>query len=215
MTKRKMTKRNKYLLPVLGALALACAPLAASAQPGLIETKKCAECHGQGGASTKSTVPILAGASEFFLENQFFQYQDSLRPCYAEAFEKMDDAPAADHCDLVKDMTEDDFMELAAYYAEQPKVAADQPFDPDLAAIGAQVHEEACDRCHSDGGSLALDDAGILAGQWKEYLLSSMKIFLTDGRWQEERMQEEMAPLSEDQLRALAEYYASEGQRFQ
>ena len=202
------------LVALLTTFLFAGAATSSHAQPDLVETLQCAACHGPGGVSTEPEVPILSGASDFFLENQLIQFQESMRPCAAEAFEALEDAPAGDHCALTSDFTEDDMHDIAVYYSEQPKVAADQPVDNALADRGARIHEQRCDRCHTDGGSLALDDSGILAGQWKAYLISSMHTFMAGNRWQEERMEEEMAELSEGDLQALAEYYAREGERF-
>jgi len=102
---------------------------------------------------------------------------------------------------------------FAAYFAEQPFESADQEVDEDLAGMGAQIHEQRCEKCHSDGGSLALDDAGILAGQWKTYLVRTLQNYKNGERWQPEKMQPAIEALGEKDINALAEYYAREGKK--
>ena len=70
---------------------------------------------------------------------------------------------------------------LAGYYSELPFVPAQQSFDADLAAAGKAIHEAECDRCHSDGGSNAEDEASILAGQWMGYLETTFAEYMAGG----------------------------------
>ena len=134
------------------------------------------------------------------------------RPCASEVFEQESEIDVENHCALAASLSEDQQIEAAAHYASQPFQAADQPVDEALASQGASIHEASCERCHSEAGSLALDDAGILAGQWKDYLLEQFRHFKAGERWQEEKMQPEMEALSEEDMRALAEFYAQAGQ---
>ncbi|WP_404362790.1 c-type cytochrome [Marinobacter sp.] len=172
----------------------------------------CASCHNKDGVSDDEDIPTIAGASAFFLENQMFVFKEGARPCAKEEFgEEEHEGIAEDHCDLAKDLSEKEITELAAYFSDKPFQSADQKFDADLAKMGAQIHEQRCEKCHSDAGSLALDDAGILAGQWKAYLVRTMNDYKKGDRWQPEKMQPAMEALSEKDIRALAEYYAREG----
>ncbi|AXS84209.1 c-type cytochrome [Marinobacter sp. Arc7-DN-1] len=174
----------------------------------------CASCHNKNGISDDEDVPIIAGASAFFLENQMFIFKEGARPCGTEEFaEEAHKGIAESHCDLAKQLTEKEFTELAAYFADQPFESADQKVDEDLASMGAQIHQQSCEKCHSDGGSLVLDDAGILAGQWKGYLISTLQDYKNGDRWQPEKMQPATTALSEKDIQALAEYYAREGKK--
>ena len=58
-----------------------------------------------------------------------------------------------------------------------------------------------------------LDDAGILAGQWKGYLISTLQDYKNGDRWQPEKMQPATTALGEKDIQALAEYYAREGKK--
>jgi sulfide dehydrogenase cytochrome subunit len=100
--------------------------------------------------------------------------------------------------------------ELAAYYFELPYVAAQQEFDAGLAAAGKVVHDNLCDKCHSDGGGNPDDEAGILSGMWMGYLKTTMAQYASGDREQDKKMGEKMAELSDADVTALLHYYASQ-----
>lgn len=200
-------KRQWLFLALAGWLPLASA---AADRPEAADT--CADCHGEQGVSNDQAVPTIAGASAFFLENQLVIYKEEARPCAEEEFaEEEHDVEAADHCALAKELSEARVTELADWFSAQPFKPADQPVDGALAGKGKSVHERHCDKCHTDGGSLALDDAGILAGQWKPYLLEQLKHYKQGSRWQPEKMKPAIKAISEENMKALVEYYASQG----
>ncbi len=197
-------------LKTLLAVAIAFTGVGASAKAPEFASA-CVSCHGDNGLSSEGTLPIIAGASGFFIENQILQFQEKTRPCVADYFKaKKEGVKAADHCVLVAEMPEATVKKVAEYYAAQPHKNAEQAVDGKLAAQGKKIHEQRCDKCHSDGGGLAMDDAGILAGQWKPYLVSTMTDYKADKRWQDEKMKKEMKKLSDDDIKALAEFYASQ-----
>lgn len=205
-----MRSTTSLILATLAALAMSTGVFAQA--PSAVED--CASCHNKNGVSDDESIPTIAGASAFFLENQLLMYQESARPCAKEEFSESEhDGIAEDHCALSKQLSEDEIIELAAYFADQPFQSADQTFDEDLAKVGAQIQEQRCAKCHSDGGSLALDDAGILAGQWKAYLISALNDYKNGERWQPEKMGPAIEALSEQDIKALAEYYAREGNK--
>lgn len=175
--------------------------------------KPCAECHGENGVSSEGEIPTIAGASAFFIENQLLIYKEEARPCAKEEFDEAEDPPADDHCALANELSEEEVMELAEYFSSQAFVPADQAVDQELAELGKKIHERRCDKCHSEGGSLVLDDAGILAGQWKEYLLTQLRHYKAGERWQPEKMKPQMEELSDNEIKALAEYYVSQGEK--
>lgn len=195
----------------VSAAALAISMPAASQAPEGADT--CVECHGENGVSTDPTVPTIAGASPFFLENQLIIYQEEARPCAESVFEKADPKPADNHCALAQDLSEEQVTALAEHFADQQFRPAAQSFNAAMAETGASLHDRHCDKCHTDAGTFTLDDAGILAGQWKEYLAGTMKDYVSGGRWQPEKMQPKVEELSDDDVKALLEYYAREGEQ--
>ena len=191
----------------LGAVLVAAMNVAVAQAPAAAEN--CASCHNDNGVTTDPSIPTIAGVGGFFLENQFAIFAESARPCVADAFADND---ADDHCALVTSLSEDDRMALAEYYGEMSYAPFEQEFDAALAEQGASIHAESCDRCHTSSGAEPFDDAGILAGQPIPYLIEQFKHYKAAERWQPESMAEVMAPLDENQMKALAHFYAREGQ---
>lgn len=192
-------------------LALAfCLPLQAS---DLAETiAECNDCHGADGVSTDSDIPTIAGQSYIVLEDALLAYADEARPCAASDFRHGDTSrPAKTMCEVAAALSEDQIAALAEHYEGLPFVPAEQPFDASLVAAGAELHERHCDRCHSEGGSYAGDDAGILAGQWTPFLRQTTQEFLSGERPMPEKMAEKMERLDEAQVEALLNFYASQG----
>ncbi|ROQ20733.1 cytochrome c553 [Marinimicrobium koreense] len=204
-------EQTRFLFWPLAILLLANAASVWAEAP--VEAEACASCHGEKGISRDGDIPIIAGASNFFLENQLFLFRDKGRPCAGELFsQRAESPPKPDHCALAADWSDDDIAKIAGYFSALPHQSAEQSFDTELAQIGKAIHERSCDRCHAEGGSLALDDAGILAGQWRPYLIRTLESFRAGERWQEEKMADATAKLSDDDIKALAEYYVSVGQ---
>ena len=190
----------------LGAVLVAAMNVAVAQAPAAAEN--CASCHNDNGVTTDASIPTIAGVGSFFLENQFAIFAESARPCAADAFS---DDEAADHCALVSNLSEDDRMALAEYYGEMSFEPFEQEADAALAEQGGSIHAANCDRCHTASGSEPFDDAGILAGQPIPYLIEQFKHYKAGERWQPESMAEVMQ-LEEDQMKALANFYASEAQ---
>lgn len=172
----------------------------------------CTVCHATNGVSNNPDTPTIAGMSEFFLENQFILFKEKNRPCVADLFSKAKDKPdAKDHCAVMEKLSDGDIKNLTKYYSKLPFKPTKQEVDDKLAQTGKKLHEQRCDRCHSEGGTEPADDAGIMAGQPKPYLIRTMQDYKKQERWQDDKMKKEMVKLSDDQIKALAEYYASQG----
>lgn len=189
---------------------LAAAMMAASAGVSAGLSDNCATCHNDNGVSTDEAVPTLAGNAAFFIENQLFMFAEGTRPCAADYFAAKADVAAEDHCALVAEFPEDKITEIGAAYEGMEHVAFEQDFDADLAAAGEDIHNAACEKCHSDAGSVIDDEAGILAGQPKAYLIAQLKHYRADERPPAE-MQKPAHGLSDADITALAEFYAREG----
>ena len=188
-------------------LAFALAGTAAAAEP----EQACADCHGKDGASTESDVPIIGGLSEAYLNDAMSAYRDSKRPCAESAWRAGDKKrPKTDMCKIAAKLSADETAAIAKDLAADPFVRAKQKFDPAKAATGKKVHDAACEKCHSEGGALADDDAGILAGQWMPYLKETFAQYSSGARPQPEKMKVKFNALKPDELEALLHYYASQ-----
>lgn len=170
----------------------------------------CANCHGKDGASTDKDVPIIGGNSVTYITDTFANYKNKDRPCpevkYLEGARK---GEPMDMCKVVSDLSDADVKLIAEYFAAKPFVRAKQAFDPALAKKGEVIHEASCKKCHSDGGSLASDDSGILAGQWMPVIRQQFKEFGAGERPMTKKMKPKFEKLEPADLEALVNYYGS------
>ena len=111
---------------------------------------------------------------------------------------------------IAKGYTEAQIEAMAGYFASQPVYKAAQDIDASLAKNGAPIYEDACSKCHDEGGSLPDDDAGILAGQWLPYLQYSLADFQGGHRDMPKKMAKAVEKLSEDDIKAVLAYFASQ-----
>ncbi len=174
---------------------------------------ECEACHGSNGQSTDKNIPIIAGMSAFYLDGELQAYQKGLRPCPKTKIPNDAAKPATDMCAIAKKLSPADATAIDKYLASQPFVPATQTFDPKAAAIGKQIHSEDCELCHTNGGSVADDDAGILAGQWAPYLQETFKEYISGKRVAPDKMKPKITALTPDKVNALVQFYASEGKK--
>jgi sulfide dehydrogenase cytochrome subunit len=171
----------------------------------------CDDCHGDNGVSQWTDVPTIGGVAEFVHSDALYIYRDKERPCADSAYRQGDTSrPETNMCAIAADMSDDDIEAIAAAYAEKPYVKAKQEFDAALATAGQAIHEEHCDRCHSDGGTNVDDEAGMLGGQMMGYLETAFAEYASGDREQPNKMKAKLDPLSGDDIKALVQYYASQ-----
>ena len=173
--------------------------------------KNCNDCHGDKGVSQWTDVPTIAGISESVLADSLYNYRDKARPCEDSKYRQGDTSRAATNmCSLAEGLSDGDIDDLAAHYADLPFAPAAQEFDEALAKAGQAVHEEHCDRCHSEGGSNPDDEASILAGQWMGYMERTLAEYRADERSQPKKMKEKIDALSDADIAGLLNFYASQ-----
>jgi sulfide dehydrogenase cytochrome subunit len=195
------------------AISLTFGLFASASMAGDLEAtvENCNGCHGDNGVSQWTDVPTIAGVPEFVHADALYIFRDEARPCTESKYRQGDTSRAATTmCAVAADLSDEMIDELAAHYAALPFVAAKQEFDAGLAAAGKAVHEAECDRCHSEGGSNPEDEAGILAGQWMGYLEDTFAEYKSGEREQPSKMEEKLNALSDDDIKALVHYYASQ-----
>jgi sulfide dehydrogenase cytochrome subunit len=114
-------------------------------------------------------------------------------------------------CEVSKKLAAAEIKDLGAYYASQSWApAVQQGLDAAKAAAGKTIHAANCENCHTKGGSVADDDAGILAGQWLPYLELTMQDYKSGKRAMPDKMKPKFDKLSAADAEALDQYYASE-----
>jgi sulfide dehydrogenase cytochrome subunit len=200
-------KAYKYLfaVPFVAIFSMA----SASDLDAIIED--CNGCHGDNGVSQWSDVPTIAGIDAFGTADALFMFRDEERPCTESEYRQGDTSRAATTmCAITADLSDEDIEALGDAYSELDFVAAAQDFDAALAESGAAIHEQQCDKCHSDGGSNVEDEASILAGQWMGYLENSFADYLAGDRDTDKKMKEKLTALSADDVKALLHFYASQ-----
>jgi len=172
--------------------------------------KGCSHCHGENGASTDPDVPIIGGFSAPAINDAMIAYKEEERPCPETEYRSGDKkGQKTTMCEVAGDLDDNEIDEVAKYYAGKPFVRAKQKSDPALAEKGKKVQDELCSKCHSEGGSLASDDAGILAGQWTPYLRQAFKDFSSGDRPMTKKMEKKYKKLEDDDIEALLHYFAS------
>lgn len=200
------------LLKVIGKITLLLYLLMPLAKADVMEdVADCNSCHGEDGVSIESDVPTIAGMSPFVIEEYMFEYRDETRPCRESEYRSGDtERPVTDMCAVAKDLSEEQILEITEFYSSKSFVAAKQDFDAALAAQGAGIHKRECEKCHSDGGSYADDDAGMLAGQWMPYLEQVFADYAAGDRgMMEDKMKDKVDALDAESITALIHYYAS------
>ena len=174
-------------------------------------TETCANCHGKDGVSTESEVPTIGGVSAAYIKSSLASYSKKEWPCpETEIKAGPKKGTKTNMCQVAKELNDGDIKELAQYYAGKKFVRAKQKFDPALAKKGKEIHDTNCEKCHSNGGSVASDDAGILAGQWMPYLEDTFKQYRSGKRpMSEKKMKPKIEKLDKEGVNALVNYYGS------
>jgi sulfide dehydrogenase cytochrome subunit len=173
--------------------------------------QECMDCHGPQGISQHEDMPTIAGASANFIEETFAAYQYDMRKEVKSNYRFGDTSRKPTSMKkLAKTLNDDQISEAADYFSKLPFVAAKQPYDPEKAIMGKEIHMAKCEKCHAGGGRSAADDAPIIAGQWTPYLKSSVKMILGSKRDIDERMNRKVKELTDDAWDNLFNYYASQ-----
>ncbi len=167
-------KYTKYILMACSALFSLSLPNVTWADDVNTLVETCAACHGKDGTNSDAAIPNIGGYSVAYMSGALMRFKNKERPCVVM-------------CEIVKDWSDADIKQVAEYFAGQKFVRTSQKFDPLLAMEGKKIHEKNCEMCHSEGGSVAVNDSGILAGQKVIYLEEQFK-FISEGTRQVPKM---------------------------
>ena len=188
-------------LVALALLVLAVAapmPVAAGdVESGRRQAEACAACHGADGNATTPGTPSLAGMPAFYTHWQLIMFRDGRR-----------NNPQMPH--FVKQLTDADLADLAAYYAAQPPRSRPAKTDPSRADAGrplAIAHH--CTSCHGPE-LMGKQQVPRLAGQDLDYLLNRLRGYKARTTSDLDGMMTMIAqPLTEEQVENLAHYMAA------
>ena len=170
----------------------------------------CAGCHGKDGVSTEAAIPTIAGMSAKYLADTLGDYQKKTRPCPETTVVSGDKKGSkTDMCQIATALSAGDVASVAKTYSSKPYVKTAQAADAALAAKGKAIHDKQCEKCHTEGGTVADDDSGFLGGQKAAYLLAQLKDFKDKKRPVPTKMQPKLDEVQLSDLDALVAYYSS------
>ncbi len=206
-----MKKVSHYKLTCLSLMLLITLAMISNvsvADVNKLVNDECADCHKKDGNSSDGETPNIAGLSAYYFIEAIESYKTETRPARKLKGKK------EDMKDVVMKLSDEDIKALADYFAKQKFKPWIQKFDADLAAAGKKLHRRHCDRCHTEGGSLADDDAGILAGQPIAYLQYTMDSFTNGKREMDKKMAKKFKSVQKkigsEAIEQLIHYYASQ-----
>jgi len=162
----------------------------------------CASCHGAGGNSTINTNPKLAGQVDAYLHKQLVDFTTPAR-----------NQPVM--TTYAKMLSEDEKKNIAAYLAtQQPKQGAAR--NKDTLELGRKIYRggiadrgvAACASCHGATGSGIPAQYPRVAGQHQDYTVAQMQAFKSGARNNSPQMATLAKRLSDDEMKAVADYIA-------
>ncbi len=170
--------------------------------------RECGDCHGRNGNSTDPKVPNIAGYSASYIKDALEDYRDGERPAlkYRE-----EDGDETDMTEIAKKLSDEDIKAIAKHYAALTfkSHAAEQQTDPALVARGEKLFKRKCRKCHTDFGTDPEDDAGILGGQWMEYLRHQFELFASGEREMPKKMKKKFRKIKESDYEAIIQALGS------
>lgn len=196
-------KLNKKVLTliVLGGLSVSGNSLAGTAS-AVDLANTCAGCHGIDGSSVGPATPSLAGISEEYFKEAMMDYKNP-EGRFSTIMSR-----------IAKGYTDEEINLMAGVFAKQKMVRKPQEFDAKRAKAGEKLHKKYCEKCHEDGGRSSEDDAGILAGQWMDYLEFTMDDFTSGKREMTKKMKKKVEKLQKDKgdqaMGDLIHFYGSQ-----
>jgi sulfide dehydrogenase cytochrome subunit len=157
----------------------------------------CAGCHGTRGHSA-GPMPIIAGLPEAYLRQTLRDFKSGKRPSTVMGR-------------VARGYDDTEIDALAAFFAAQVWISPEQELDPKLVRSGKRIHRDGCSACHKDNGRFQDDKVPRLAGQWRGYLeILLEEYWLPEHRMPNLFMSIAISQLDEDDLKAVASFYASQ-----
>lgn len=162
----------------------------------------CASCHGEGGNSTISVNPKLAGQHEAYINKQLHDFKGADR----------NNAVMTAFSAALKD---DDVKNVAAYLAAQ-KSKPGSAKNKDIVELGKQIYRggiaeknvPACAGCHSPNGAGMPAQYPRIAAQHQDYTIGQLTNFRTGVRKNSPQMVTIAKRMSDDEMKAVADYMA-------
>jgi sulfide dehydrogenase cytochrome subunit len=188
---------GKTLAVILGSGVLLGSGYVSAAPTASMLGDTCVGCHGTDGASAGPAAPNIAGMSAAYFTDSMLAFKSGERPSTIMGR-------------IAKGYTEEEIKLMAGFFAKMPMAVTSQKTDAKQVAAGEKLYDGNCAKCHDENGALADDDAGILASQWLPYLRYSMEDFKAGSREMPKKMKKKVDKLSDAELEALLQFFASQ-----
>lgn len=180
----------------------------------------CDGCHGAAGHSAGPSMPSLAGQSREYFTLSMLRFRSGERPSTVMGR-------------LAHGYADAEIKAMAGYYARQKPAPQTAPLNDGLVKRGLTIYYKQCKTCHLDGElwvqihqyrayerecnkSCHLDygpennaDTPLIGGQWAEYLETQLAAFKDGTRKMSPRKAKALQQLTQEDLRAVAAFYAS------
>ncbi len=172
---------------------------AASLKPDPVEAGKaaagaCGGCHGETGVSKIAGIPSLVGLDPKYLISAMQAYKSGRRNHNVMQA-------------ILAKVSDEDFKNIALFYALQKPERAQTPSPGDQAAGKAAA--AACAGCHGDTGVSASPLNPSIAGQDAQYLVAAMADY-KNGTRADDTMKGMVSGLDDTARKNLAAYYANQ-----
>ena len=162
----------------------------------VLAEKYCSECHQSDGNSKDENIPKIAGFSAALTYDILDQFKSEYRDAKEVENKK---GQMTNMVEISKNLTENEIEALSNYFSntifKPEKQGSTEKHDKILIETGKQLHLDFCNDCHVDLGTSTDDDAPILAGQWKAYLVEQFDAFSNHKRRMTRRMKKKFRKL--------------------
>lgn len=173
----------------------------------------CASCHGAEGVAQSRNYPSVAGQVETYVYKTLMDYRDGRR---SEGTGRVDAMIVA-----VQDMSDQQFADLAAYYAQvsAPQGPTAEVSDATLELVKTGDPDRLitpCASCHGvDGKAGIRPETPALAGLEPNYIAHTLRMYAQDKRANDTAngMGFFAERLTEAEITALGDYYAGLGSK--
>ena len=148
---------------------------------------QCRTCHGLEGLARLPVAPNIGGEPAAYIRAQLAAFRDGTRENEMMTI-------------VAKSLTDQQIADLAAWYSGHKATAV-------LTADPAAAPEQ-CVACHGADGIAVIDEAPNLAGEANIYIDTQLKAFRI-GKRQSEVMEPIARDLTDQQIRAFADWYGA------
>jgi cytochrome c553 len=156
----------------------------------------CDACHGENGIPPDSTMPVIWGQHQAYLDRQIGEF-------------KLGNRKNEPMLSLIRNMPQEEITTLAEHFSQKPWPKLNQPRASEAESKRAQAAMVTgqCVACH---GILGMGDGTNprIAGQSRGYILKTLQEFQSKARGNNPWMSDILGPLHPDDLVALAAFMA-------